>query len=115
MGCSDHDQREEPVFKQINKAIICFLIFVCHTEKHVHVLRHASQRVREYVSRSLSFSVCPVIASHLSGVCVRSQVFSRLVLRLRGSEVILQEGLQVLESVPLVGLPPPALHHQFME
>ena len=44
-----------------------------------------------------------------------SQVVSGLVLRLRGGEVILQEGLQVLERVPLVGLPPPALHHQFME
>lgn len=76
MGCSDHDQKEEPVFKQLNKAIICFLIFVCmsvcHTERHVYVLRHAIQCVRAYVSMSLSFSVCPVITSHLSGVCVRA-------------------------------------------
>lgn len=46
---------------------------------------------------------------------VRSQVFSRLVLRLGGGEVVLQEGLEVLKSVPLIGLPPPALQHQFME
>lgn len=46
---------------------------------------------------------------------VRSQVFSGLVLRLCGSEVILQEGLKVLKSVPFIGLPPPALQHQFMK
>lgn len=52
-------------------------------------------------------NVCPTL--------VRSQVFSGLVLRLRGSEVILQEGLKVLKSVPFIGLPPPALQHQFMK
>lgn len=46
---------------------------------------------------------------------MRSQVFSGLVLGLRGSEVILQEGLKVLKSVPFIGLPPPALQHQFMK
>ncbi|KAA8585918.1 hypothetical protein FQN60_007487 [Etheostoma spectabile] len=43
------------------------------------------------------------------------EVFSGLVLRLCGGEVILQEGLQVLKSVPLISLTPPALQHQFME
>lgn len=56
---------------------------------------------------------CSTSVRHV--VCVWSQVFSGLVLRLRGREVILQEGLQVLKGVPLVGLAPPALHHQFME
>ncbi|TNN85770.1 hypothetical protein EYF80_004017 [Liparis tanakae] len=42
-------------------------------------------------------------------------VFSGLVLRLCGREVILQEGLQVLKGVPLISLSLPALHHQFME
>jgi len=52
---------------------------------------------------------------HIGPTCVWSQVFSGLVLRLCGREVILQEGLQVLKGVPLISLSPPALHHQFME
>lgn len=59
-------------------------------------------------------SVCVSILSPASDRA-RSQVFSGLVLRLGGREVVLQEGLQVLEGVSLVGLPPPALQHQFME
>lgn len=60
-------------------------------------------------------SVCAPLSLHVTPTRVPSQVFSRLVLRLRGGEVILQEGLQVVEGVPLVGLSPPALQHEFME
>lgn len=66
----------------------------------------------------LTYLVYGFFLSFLLYVCptlVRSQVFSGLVLRLRGSEVILQEGLKVLKSVPFIGLPPPALQHQFMK
>lgn len=43
------------------------------------------------------------------------QVIPRLVLRLRGGEVILQEALQVLEGGPLLGLLSPAGQHQLMQ
>lgn len=52
---------------------------------------------------------------HVCPTHARSQIFSRLVLRLCGSEVILQEGLEVLKSVPFIRLSPPALQHQFMK
>ncbi|PWA31659.1 hypothetical protein CCH79_00006383, partial [Gambusia affinis] len=55
------------------------------------------------VSKQESTMVCPL------------QVIPRLVLRLSGGEVILQEALQVLEGGPLLGLLPPAVQHQFME
>lgn len=60
-----------------------------------------------YLSVHLLLHICPVSVS--------SQVFTGLVLRLCGSEIILQERLQVLKSVPLIRLSPPALQHQFME
>lgn len=91
--------------------MICILMCVCVCCACVHVLG-----VFACKSICRSLTVCPFIAPHLSNkMCGRSQVFSRLVLRLCGGEVILQEGLQVLESVPLISLPPPALQHQFME
>lgn len=40
--------------------------------------------------------------------CEHLQVLSRLVLRLRGGEVVLQEALQVLKCGPLLGLFLPA-------
>lgn len=44
-----------------------------------------------------------------------SEIIPWLVLRLRGSEVVLQKGLQVLEGGPLLGVLLPALHHQLVE
>ena len=44
-----------------------------------------------------------------------SEVVPRLVLRLRGSEVVLQKGLQVLEGGPLLRVLLPALHHQLVQ
>lgn len=52
---------------------------------------------------------------HISMFHTQLQVLSRLVLRLRGGEVILQEALQVLEGRPLLGLFPPAGQHQLMQ
>lgn len=43
------------------------------------------------------------------------EVVPWLVLRLRGREVVLQEGLQVLEGGPLLGVLLPALHHELVE
>jgi len=70
---------------------------------------HCNMSVTVFVCMSvhLKLHVCPAR--------VWSQVFPGLVLRLCGGEVILQEGLQVLKGVSLIGLPPPALHHQFMK
>lgn len=65
MGCSNHDQKEEPFFKQLNKAMICSIIFVCtsvcHTKKHVHVSHNTPVCVFVYVSMSVYFC--------LSGYC----------------------------------------------
>lgn len=44
-----------------------------------------------------------------------SEIITRLVLRLSGSEVVLQKGLQVLEGGPLLWVFLPALHHQLMQ
>lgn len=44
-----------------------------------------------------------------------SEVIPRLVLRLSGSEVVLQKGLQVLEGGPLLWVFLPALHHQLVQ
>lgn len=44
-----------------------------------------------------------------------SLVVPRLVLGLGGSEIVLEEGLEVLEGGALLGLPLPALHHQLMQ
>lgn len=43
------------------------------------------------------------------------EVVSRLVLWFSGSEVILQEGLQILKGGPLLGVPLPALEHELMQ
>lgn len=43
------------------------------------------------------------------------EVVSGLVLRLGGCEVVLQEGLQVLEGGPLLCVLLPALQHQLMQ
>lgn len=44
-----------------------------------------------------------------------SEIIPWLVLRLSGSEVVLQKGLQVLEGGPLLGVLLPALHHQLVQ
>lgn len=66
------------------------------------------------VCASLSVSLFACLLFHSCPVSI-SQVVSRLILRLCASEVILQEGLQVLKRVPLIRLPPPALQHEFVE
>lgn len=46
---------------------------------------------------------------------MRLEVVPRLVLWFGGSEVILQEGLQILKGGPLLGVPLPALEHELMQ
>lgn len=43
------------------------------------------------------------------------EVVPGLVLWFSGSEVILQEGLQILKGGPLLGVPLPALEHELMQ
>jgi len=43
------------------------------------------------------------------------EVVPGLVLWFSGSEVILQEGLQILKGRPLLGVPFPALEHELMQ
>lgn len=105
--------------------MICFLIYMCCVcVQYVQKKYNESMYMYCDMPISVSASIYPCLHFSLS-VClflfapcpthVRSQVFARLVLRLCGGEVILQEGLEILKSVPFIGLPPPALQHQFME
>lgn len=47
------------------------------------------------------------------GLCL--EVVPRLVLRLSGGKIVLQEGLQVLKGGPLLSIPFPALQHQLVQ
>lgn len=44
-----------------------------------------------------------------------SEIIPWLVLRLSGSEVVLQKGLQILKGGPLLRVLLPALHHQLVQ
>lgn len=129
MGCSDQWPKGGNCLSTIKQGDdmylnMCVCVCVCVGQiqwKHVHVVWHAYQCICRYIYQCLPVYISVTLflfvrlLLHICPTCVRSQVFSGLILRLCGGEVILQEGLQVLKSVPLVGLPPPALQHQFME
>lgn len=65
------------------------------------------------IKRSVFFEGQSVVAHYTGALCL--EVVPGLVLWFSGSEVILQEGLQILKGGPLFRVPLPALEHELMQ